>query len=151
MSPERRLIVIAAVCALLIIVVFALGVGFGGREDGGGASWQARLTDRTSAAPLQPRDFVRVGGTCGLEESSITVTGSCELDLAETGSRFDLGPPTRQAQLVPSGPIRLEVVVEGTTISRTASDEVELTYGRNGGSLILTCGFSPCKVAFEHP
>ncbi|NMR30519.1 hypothetical protein [Crystallibacter degradans] len=148
-AGNRKPLIIAAVCAAVAVVVFALGAGFGGQGADGAAGWQDRFGGLELSAGLDISELQPAGGNCRLDGDRITITGSCTLAVGEFGGPFSL-QATKHAELVPAAPVNLMLAVEGTSTQQDvgAGCGINLVFGRSGGALTLTCQLItvPCAV-----
>lgn len=148
-TGNRKPLIIAAVCAAVAVVVFALGAGFGGRDEDGAAGWQDRLEGLELSAGLEIDELQPAGGNCRLDEDRITINGSCTLAVGEFGGPFSL-LATKRAELVPAAPVKLTLAVEGTSTRQDVGTgcRINLVFGRSGGALTLSCQLitAPCTV-----
>lgn len=149
-SENRKPLLILAVCGVVAVLLLVLGVGLGQRDGGGIDSWQRRFEDAVAPQVLRPADLSITSGSCSAEDDRITLTGVCTIEVPATA--FSVKDVTRQAKLSVSGlPVVVAVVLGERRISQTVEpgdDPVSLTFGRDGGSLVLQCGFGPCVVVF---
>lgn len=152
MSENRKPVVVAGVLALVLVVAFVLAAGFGGRGSDSGAGWTNFLSDVGGSSSLGADDLHLVDGGCVVSAALINVGGSCVLEVAGFGGGFAFGDVVKKATIVAlDGPMRLTVVVEGTSVSQTIveGDETRLTFGTSGGELGLACvgfGVSTCSA-----
>ena len=152
-SPNRKPLLIAAMCAAIAVLVFALGSGFGGRDADGTAGWKDRLDRLKLSAVLEISELQAVGGNCRLEASRIIISGSCALAVSEFGGPFSL-LATKHAELVPDTTVNLALTVEGTSITQKvdAGCRISAVFGRSGGTLTVICLdlTFPCTVELGH-
>jgi hypothetical protein len=151
-SENRKPLLILALCAVVAILLLVLGVGLGQRGGGGTDSWQRRFEDTVAPEVLRPADLSVTSGSCSVEDDRIAVTGECTIKVLASGGRFSLKDVTRQAKLSVAGfPVVVTVVLGERRIAQTVDpgdDPVSLTFGRDGGTLVLQCGFGTCVVVF---
>ena len=148
-SENRKPFLIAASCAAVAVLVFFLGSGLGGRDDGGTAGWKDRLGELNLSTDLEMSELQPVGGNCSIETPRITITGSCAVKIAEFGSPFSLAT-TKRAELVAVEPVKLTITVEGTSTSQSinAGCQISAVFGRSGGALTVSCRIPtfPCAI-----
>ena len=154
MSPERKRLLVVGAIAVVAVLVFVVGVGFGGRQ-GGADRWQDRLSGVGVGEALTTSDLVRTSGDCDVTGQQVVVQGACAFEVAATGGRFALGSPTRRVTLVNGPtPLRLTMTVEDQDIEvdLDPGEDVRLTMGRSRGSLALRClGAFDCGVTLVPP
>lgn len=140
-SGERRPIVIVIACAVLAALILVFGVSCGGANDAAAKDWQKSFTSLAKGAPLRGEDLAGSNEQCQAAGTQLLVTGSCIFQVREFGGALGLGPPTKRAVMVPQKAVAIELFVEGTRIEQDADagDQVELTFGKSGGRLAITC------------
>ncbi|MDH6236127.1 hypothetical protein [Cryobacterium sp. CG_9.6] len=156
-ESNRKPLIIAGIVAGVAVLVCVVGVGFGGGNQSADQSLQTRLTGIGPVAVLTTADLILTSGRCAIAGQQIAVAQQCTFSIAEFGGSFDLGPVTKRGTLtVITAPANVTV---GMTLQGVdASQEVEpgkstdLTVGRAGGSLTLTCpGLDPCQLQLSAP
>lgn len=149
-SENRKPLLILAVCGVVAVLLLVLGVGMGQREGGGIGAWQRRFEDAVAPKALRPADLTITSGSCAAQDDRITVAGVCTIEVPAGGGTVK--GVTRQAKLSVSGfPVVVAVVLGERRIAQTVEpgdEPVSLTFGRDGGSLVLQCGFGTCVVVF---
>lgn len=149
----RKPVVVLVVVGAVVVLVFALGVGLGGRGTGDGG-WRDRLSGLGAGAELTADDLVLTDGACEVADRVVTFGGACVFEVGASGGRFSLAPTRRATLVVGDAPVTLTVVVEGQeiTTSLDPGEVQDLTFGRSGGALGLTCrGLTGCTVALAPP
>jgi hypothetical protein len=148
-TENRKPIIIAAAFAVIAVVIFALGAGFGGQGIDGASGWKDRLDDLQLSSALTTAELSRTAGDCTIGENRITVPGSCELTVAEFGGPFSL-QATKRTELVPTVPVTLVLAMEGNAIAHAlkAGCQTSVVVGRSGGTLTFSCNplLSPCLI-----
>jgi hypothetical protein len=151
-AENRKPLLIAALCGVVAVLLVVLGVGLGQRDGGGIGAWQRRFLGAVAPEVLYPTDLSMTSGSCAAQDDRIDVTGVCTIEVPASGGTFSAKGVTRQAKLSVSGsPVVVAVVVGGRRIAQTlrpGDDPVSLTFGRDGGTLLLQCVFGTCVVAF---
>ena len=151
-ESNRKPIIIACVVAGVVLLVFVLGVGFGGGDRPAGGSTVSGLAGIGPVATLETGDLVLTGGSCAISGQVIQVQQACTFTIAAFGGTFDLGPVTKRGRLTvlsAPGEVTVSMLIEGTNASQKLNqgDSTDLTVGRSGGSLSLACpGFTPCQL-----
>jgi len=151
-GENRKPLFVLVACAVVAVLLLALGVGLGLRTGGDDSSWQARLDGVVSPAVLRPADLSATDESCVTDSDHVTVVGECTFTVSPSGGPLSITGVTRQAQLSVSGaPVVVAVTLDDRRIAQTLKPgdrPVRLTFGRNGGTLQLTCVVGPCVVAF---
>lgn len=146
---NRKPLLIAAICVVLAVVVFALGAGFGGRPAGGAANWKDRLGALDPGTDLTISELQPVGGNCEVAGSRISIIGSCVLAVAEFGGPFSL-EVIKRTELVSAASVKITLTLEGTSTTAKIDPgcRISAVIGRSGGTLTVSCTFptSPCTV-----
>src|SRR5680860_1194934 len=95
-ESNRRPMIIAGVVAAVVVLVFVLGVGFGGDDRPADQSVQSRLAGIGPVAALTTGDLLLAEGSCAVSGAQIRVRQGCTFSVAEFGGTFDLGPVTKR-------------------------------------------------------
>lgn len=144
MSQTRKPIVLAVVIGVVVLLVFGLGVGLGGRGSAGSSGWLDRLGGLGAAADLDLAD-VTAGPGCAVDAGEVTFTQGCVLQVAARGGGLSVSSPVRRASLTNVGTavVSLSLDVEDKEISRKVEPgpdgSVDVTFGPDGGQLGLSC------------
>jgi len=158
--PEnnRKPLIMAGVVAGIVVLLFVVGVGFGGGDDrSADASLRSRLDGISPVAPLTAADLLLTAGRCAVSGQQITVQQGCTFSIAAFGGTFDLGPVTKRGTLgVVSAPgtVTVGMTIEGTDAAQELEPgaTTDLTVGRAGGSLTLACpGLTACRLQLSAP
>lgn len=148
-SENRKPFLIAAACAVVAVVVFALASGFGGRDATGAAGWKDRLGGLGLGSELSIAELRPAGGNCKVEAARITIVGSCALAVDAFGGAFSL-QAVKSAELVPSSAVKLTLTLEGTSTTEAVKSgcRISAVFGRSGGALTVSCSVptSPCAI-----
>lgn len=140
-DENRKPIIAVVVCGVIAVLVLVFGVSCGGGNNNAAASWQAGFSQAAAGGTLKASDLVAPGGQCSAAATQLLVAGSCVFEVRKFGGPFDLGSPTKRAQLAPQQAVTVTLVVEGTRTEKdvSAGDTVSLTFGTSGGQLGITC------------
>lgn len=156
-ESNRKPIVIACVVAAAVLLIFGLGVGFGGGNAPVDRSVLSGLADFAPVAPLATTDLLLTDGRCAINGQVIRVQDGCTFTIAAFGGTFDLGPVTKKGRLTvlsAPGEVTVGMQIEETDVSQKLNqgDSTDLTVGRSGGSLSFACpGFTPCQLQVSAP
>lgn len=156
-DSNRTPIIVACVVAGVVVLVFVLGVGFGGGDRPAGPSVQSQFEGVGPVAPLETTDLVLSDGRCAVGGQQIQVRQGCTFTIAPFGGTFDLGPVTKRGALTvlsAPGDVTVGMVIEGTEVEQDLNqgDSTDLTVGRSGGSLSFQCpGLEDCLLQLSAP
>lgn len=148
----RKPIVVLAVVAVVVVLLFVAGVTLGGGTGDGG--WQERLAGLGAGGVLAGEDLVLTAGDCAVAGTVIAVGGSCAFDVPPEGGRFSLAPTRRATLVAVDAGLRLVFTVEDQRISIDVDpgDSADLTFSRSGGALALAClGAFACEARLLPP
>ncbi|KFF59531.1 hypothetical protein JF66_10595 [Cryobacterium sp. MLB-32] len=151
-DSNRKPIIIACVVAGVVLLLFVLGVGFGGGDRPLQRDTVAGLAGIGPVAPLHTGDLLLSDGRCAISGESIQVQQACTFTIAAFGGTFDLGPVTKRGRLTvlsAPGDVTVAMQIEGTDASQNLNqgDSTDLTVGRSGGSLSFACpGLTSCQL-----
>lgn len=145
---DRRPVVVLAVLAAVVLLLFVLGVTVGGGT-AGGEGWRERLAGFGGGSDLTAEDLVLVDGTCDVAGQAIRPQPACALEVVADGGRLSVAPARRATLLAVDSAVRLRFTVEGQTIDvdLESGETADLTFSRSGGSLAVGClGAVACEV-----
>lgn len=147
-QTDRKPVVVLAVLAAVVLLLFVLGVTVRGGT-AGGDGWRERLAGFGGGADLTVEDLVLVGGTCDVAGQAIRPAPACAFEVVPEGGRFSLAPARRATLLAVDSAVRLRFTVEGQTIDvdLESGETTDLTFSRSGGALAVGClGAFVCEV-----
>jgi hypothetical protein len=149
--PSRNRIILLAVIAGLLIVIFFVGVGVGAGRHNSAAdvtAWRAHLNGLNASVNLRATDL-QVHPNCQPPVgSTIQIGGSCQIGIPAVG-RLALRGSRRLVLEATTLSVIVNAVVEGQTETQTLSpgETISLTFGREADQVDLACdGPSPCPV-----
>lgn len=152
MASRRRRIVILAVLAALVVVLFVVGVGAKAtRSDpvGNIKNWTGRLERVDPGKSVDPALLQAVGAHCQLTaQGQLTFSEQCLIAVPAAGGRFSL----RSRRLIlqsAAGSFSFQTMVEGTQVKGTVhpgDGSQKVGFGREAAQLELTC-LTACVVS----
>lgn len=152
MASQRRRIIILAVLAAMVVVLFVVGVGAKAtRSDpvGNVKNWTGRLNGVDPGKSIDPALLHAAGANCQLNvQGQLTFSGQCLIAVPAAGGRFSLS--SRRLILEPAAvSFSFQTTVEGTEMKGTVNPgdgPKKVGFGRDAAQLQLTC-LTACVVS----
>lgn len=152
MASQRRQIIILAVLAALVVVLFVVGVGAKAtRSDpvGNIKNWTGRLNGVDPGKSIDPTLLHTAGKDCHLNvQGQLTFSEQCLIAVPAAGGRFSLSSRRLSFERAAAS-FSFQTTVEGTEMKGTVNpgDEPKrVGFGRDAAQLELTC-LTSCAVS----